>query len=80
MERLDKAINWKKIESILLSHYIPGTNSEGAGAYHPMLLYKCLLLQKWFRLSSDPELENRSNQAIIFSIALYTADILSNRL
>jgi hypothetical protein len=46
MERLDKAINWKKIESILLSHYIPGTSSEGAGTYHPMLLYKSLLLQK----------------------------------
>jgi hypothetical protein len=46
MEKLDKAINWKKIESILLSHYIPGTSSEGAGTYHPMLLYKSLLLQK----------------------------------
>jgi IS5 family transposase len=66
MERLDKAINWKKIESILLSHYIPGTSSEGAGAYHPMLLYKCLLLQKWFRISSDPELENQINDSLSF--------------
>jgi IS5 family transposase len=66
MERLDKAINWKKIESILLSHYIPGTSSEGAGAYHPRLLYKCLLLQKWFRISSDPELENQINDRLSF--------------
>jgi IS5 family transposase len=66
MERIDKAINWKKIESILLSHYIPGTSNEGAGAYHPMLLYKCLLLQKWFRISSDPELENQINDRLSF--------------
>jgi hypothetical protein len=60
-----------------------GTFSEGAdvypvefieystGAYPPLLLFKCLLLQKWFSLrgigfafhgagiDSDPELENQ---------------------
>ena len=29
------------------------------GAYLPLLLFKCLMLQKWFHIDSDPELENQ---------------------
>lgn len=56
MDKLNKSIDWEKIKSILSCHYIHGTSNEGASAYHPILLYKCLLLQKWFRIQSDPEL------------------------
>lgn len=66
MEKLDKAINWKRIEDILHSHYTVGTASEGADAYPPLLLFKCLLLQKWFRIKSDPELENQINDRLSF--------------
>jgi len=59
MENIDKSINWSRIESILLSHYAIGTSSEGADAYPPLLLFKCLMLQKWFHINSDPELENQ---------------------
>ena len=45
LEKVDKAINWSRIESILLSHYTVGTSGEGADAYPPLLLYKCMLLQ-----------------------------------
>ena len=58
MEKLDKAIDWSRVEEILMNHYTVGTSSEGADAYPPLLLFKCLLLQKWFRINSDPELEN----------------------
>jgi len=58
MEKLDKAVDWSKVEEILMNHYTVGTSSEGADAYPPLLLFKCLLLQKWFRIPSDPELEN----------------------
>ncbi len=34
------------------------------GAYPPLLLFKGLLLQKWFRIHSDPELENQINDRI----------------
>ena len=57
MEQMSKAINWLKVESILMGHYTVGTNLQGADAYPPLLLFKCLLLQKWFRINSDPELE-----------------------
>ena len=52
MEKLDKAINWSRVEEILMNHYSVGTSNEGADAYPPLLLFKCLLLQKWFRPST----------------------------
>ena len=66
MEKLNQSIDWNRINTILLSHYTVGTSSEGADAYPPLLLYKCLLLQKWFRIDSDPELENQINDRLSF--------------
>ena len=66
MENIDKAINWSRIESILMSHYSVGFSPEGADAYPPLLLFKCLLLQKWFHINSDPELENQINDRLSF--------------
>jgi len=66
MEKLDKSIEWSRIKAILLSHYTVGTSGEGADAYPPMLLFKCMLLQKWFRIKSDPELENQINDRLSF--------------
>ena len=66
MEKLNQSIDWNRINTILLSHYIVGTASEGADAYPPLLLYKCLLLQKWFHIDSDPELENQINDRLSF--------------
>ena len=60
------AIDWKNIESVLMSHYVIGTSSEGADAYSPLLLFKCFLLQKWFHIDSDPELESQINDRISF--------------
>ncbi len=61
LKELDKIISWDKIEIILLDEYPVGHKKEGNAAYSPLLLFKCLLLQKWFRISSDPELENMIN-------------------
>jgi IS5 family transposase len=66
MEKLNQSIDWNRINTILLSHYTVGTASEGADAYPPLLLYKCLLLQKWFHTDSDPELENQINDRLSF--------------
>jgi len=60
------SIDWQRIESVLMSHYTVGTNREGADAYRPLLLFKCLLLQKWFHIDSDPELESQINDRISF--------------
>ena len=66
MVKLSQSIDWNRINTILLSHYTVGTASEGADAYPPLLLYKCLLLQKWFHIDSDPELENQINDRLSF--------------
>ena len=61
MEKLDKAINWSRVDDILMNHYTIGTSGEGADAYPPLLLFKAMLLQKWFHIDSDPRLENQIN-------------------
>ena len=66
MQKLDNAINWSRVERILLSHYTVGTSGEGADAYPPLMLFKCMLLQKWFQINSDPELENQINDRLSF--------------
>jgi IS5 family transposase len=66
MERINETIDWSKIEPILMKHYPIGASSEGADAYPPMMLLKAFLLQKWFRINSDPELENQINDRISF--------------
>lgn len=47
-------------------YYEVGTSKEGADAYPPLMLLKSMLLQKWFRIPSDPELENQINDRISF--------------
>lgn len=66
MGKIDKSIDWNRVERVLLSHYTVGTSGEGADAYPPLLLFKCMLLQKWFRINSDPELENQINDRLSF--------------
>jgi IS5 family transposase len=66
LEQTNKVIDWAKIENILMKHYKIGTSDEGADAYPPLMLFKCLLLQKWFRIPSDPELESQINDRVSF--------------
>jgi len=66
MDRINKVVRWRNIEALLLEYYNTGKTIEGADAYPPLLLLKCMLLQKWFRIPSDPELENQINDRISF--------------
>jgi IS5 family transposase len=66
LEQMNKVIDWSRIEKILKKYYKIGFSTEGADAYPPLMLFKCLLLQKWFRIPSDPELESQINDRISF--------------
>lgn len=66
MDKISNSIDWARIDSVLMSHYTVGTSGEVADAYPPLLLFKCLMLQKWFRINSDPELENQINDRLSF--------------
>ena len=78
MEKINKVVKWRNIEAQLLEHYEVGKSEEGADAFPPLLLMKCMLLQKWFHIPSDPELENQINDRISFKKFLgLTLDKLS---
>ena len=66
LEKINQVINWSKVEEILMAHYTVGISREGADAYSPLMLLRGLLLQKWYRIDSDPELENQINDRISF--------------
>lgn len=66
MEKINNIVNWARIESLVLRDYPVGKSSEGNDAYHPLLLLKCLLLQQWFHIDSDPELETQINDRSSF--------------
>lgn len=66
VERINEVVKWNNIEALLMEYYEVGKSVEGADAYSPLMLSKCMLLQKWFRIQSDPELENQINDRISF--------------
>ena len=63
---IDNSIDWHSIEKIFDSTYEAGKNKLGQPTYPPLMLFKCLLLQKWFRIDSDPELESQINDSRAF--------------
>jgi IS5 family transposase len=66
LRQIDKSIDWEPVNDMLMTFYKIGKSSEGEKAYPPLLLFKCLLLQKWFQIKSDPELESQINDRISF--------------
>jgi IS5 family transposase len=70
LKQMNKVIDWNRIEKIMVKHYRVGTSNEGADAYPPLMLFKCLMLQKWFRIPSDPELESQINDRVSFKTFL----------
>jgi transposase, IS5 family len=61
MEQINAIVDWSKIENLLMRSYPVGNSAEGNAAYPPLILMKCLLLQQWFKIDSDPELETQIN-------------------
>lgn len=66
MEQINAIVNWSKIESLIMRNYPVGKSNEGNEAYPPLILLKCLLLQQWFKIDSDPELETQINDRLSF--------------
>jgi len=66
LNKVNQTIDWKPVEKLLTQFYQPGKANKGERAYSPLLLFKCMLLQKWFQIKSDPELESQINDRISF--------------
>jgi len=63
---VNETIDWEPIKALLTKYYQPGKANKGERAYSPLLLFKCVLLQKWFQIKSDPILESQINDRISF--------------
>jgi len=78
LKNMEQTIAWDPIEAILMRDYPVGQKKEGNRAYNPLLLFKCLLLQKWFHISSDPELEDSINDRESFQTFLGLSSVDSS--
>jgi len=66
MEQINTIVNWPRINNLIMKNYPVGKSAAGNDAYPPIILIKCLLLQQWFKIDSDPELETQINDRISF--------------
>jgi len=66
MEQINTIVNWSRIDHLVITHYPVGKSATGNDAYPPLILLKCLLVQQWFKIDSDPELETQLNDPISF--------------
>lgn len=66
LKEIHDYIRWEPIERIVLDVYPVGKAAVGNGAYPPVMLLKALMLQKWFGIRSDHEMENQINGRISF--------------
>ncbi len=64
----DKIILWDRIKSIVSDDNIGEYENDKNAMYSPMMLTKCLLLQRWYRIKSEIELESQINERISFKI------------
>ena len=55
-------INWQSIEKHLADLH---TSRKGERAYPPLMIFKALLLQSWYKLS-DPQLEQQLARDLLF--------------
>jgi hypothetical protein len=63
---IDRVVDWTPIEELLQKDYPVGQSSLGNKAYQPLVLLKAALLQKWYGMDYDPELENQINDRLSF--------------
>jgi len=67
MEMVITAVNWENRAALLHEYYPIAQSREEANTYpSPLMLLKGMLLQTWFHIPSDPELENQINDRLSF--------------
>ena len=63
---VNETICWEPLEKLVTDKYPVGQSDYGNKAYPPLMLLKALFIQKWFGISSDPELESQINDRLSF--------------
>ena len=62
LDSLNKMIDWARLEEILKGIH---AKNKGEKAWPPLMMFKCLLLQSWYKLS-DPGLERQLARDLLF--------------
>ena len=62
LDSIHEPVDWQAIEQILKNIH---SYQAGEKAYHPVMMFKCLLLQVWYKLS-DPALEKTLARDLMF--------------
>jgi IS5 family transposase len=70
LKTINNTIDWEPVDELLIKFYKPGKSNKGERAYSPLFLFKCMMLQKWFQIKSDPELESQIYDRISFKFFL----------
>ena len=70
LKKINATIDWEPVDELLIRFYKPGKSNKGERAYSPLFLFKCMMLQKWFQIKSDPELESQIYDRISFKFFL----------
>ncbi len=65
-DQVNKLVDWVAVQKLLCKYYPKGLRLAGRQAYDPLLLFKMLLLETWYRLS-DYQVEEEVNDRITFS-------------
>lgn len=51
LSRIDGMLNWDALEVVIRRYYSVGSKDTGCSAYSGLLLFKLLLVQRWYQLS-----------------------------
>jgi transposase, IS5 family len=65
LEKVDRLIDWKRIETLLNKKYKKTMSADGRPAYPALPMFKLLLLERWYGLS-DPGAEEALKDRISF--------------
>lgn len=66
LRQINSTIDWRPIRTLLNSKYTKHQNAVGNPAYDALMLFKILLLMRWYNLS-DYAVEERINDSFSFS-------------
>jgi IS5 family transposase len=57
-DRVNLIVDWQQIDKVISKYYQKGQSVDGRNSYHPLILFKMLLLQNWYGLSDEAVEEN----------------------
>lgn len=77
LKQLNHIIDWKPLDKLLGKFYVTDKLAKGRIVYPPLVLFKCLLLQKLFQIYFNIYLGSQINDRVSFHNLLSTCLLTS---